>query len=94
MDNTNDRAICVESTEIMSVKFIVHEAHDLNHQVHFVLSRDPYIGRRDVTYEVIDQDVFLSGCVTTYYQKQMAQESLRKIEGISRIVNQLSVVTG
>ena len=78
----------------MSVNYIVHEAHDLNHRVHFVLSRDPYIGRRNVRYEVIDQDVFLSGSVTSYYQKQMAQETLRKIEGISRIVNELSVVAG
>ena len=76
----------------MSAKYILHDAHDLQNRVHFVLARDPYIGGRDVQYEIIDRDVLLKGCVRTYYQKQMAQESLRKIDGIRRIVNELNVV--
>lgn len=35
--------------------------------------------------------VILQGRVRTYYQKQMAQESLRKLEGVERIVNDLQV---
>ena len=58
------------------------------------LTRDPHIGGRPVRFELIDRDVLLTGSVRTYYQKQMAQESLRGIEGLGRIVNQLEVVRG
>ena len=75
----------------MSAKYILHDAHDLQHRIHFILSKDPYVGGRDVRYEIIDQDVLLKGCVRTFYQKQMAQESLRKVNGIRRIVNELNV---
>lgn len=75
----------------MSVKYELHDAHDLNHHVHFVLSRCPYIGKLDVHHEISDRVVVLKGRVKTYYQKQMAQESLRKVEGIRRIVNDLHV---
>ncbi len=78
----------------MSVKYQFHEAHDLEHRVHFVLSRNPYLGKRDVRCEIVDQDVVLKGSVRTYYQKQMAQESLRNISGVRRIMNELEVVVG
>ncbi|HWC88728.1 MAG TPA: BON domain-containing protein [Pirellulales bacterium] len=33
----------------------------------------------------------LQGIVRSFYQKQMAQESLRDVEGVSEIENQLEV---
>lgn len=78
---------------IMSVKYQIHEAHDLSYRVHFVLSRNPYLGNRQIQFEVIDQDIILKGSVRSYYQKQMAQESLRKVQGIRRILNELDVLT-
>ena len=79
---------------IMSVKYQIHDAHDLQLQVHFVLSRNPYVGHHNIRCEIVDEDVVLKGSVKTYYQKQMAQESLRKITGIRRVMNELSVVIG
>ena len=76
----------------MSVKYEIHEAHDLMIRVHFVLTRCPYFSRHDVQCEINDQDVVLKGSVRTYYQKQMAQESLRKVGGIRSIVNELNVI--
>ncbi len=35
--------------------------------------------------------VILQGRVRSYYQKQMAQEALRKLAGVERIVNDLEV---
>lgn len=35
--------------------------------------------------------VILQGRVRSYYQKQMAQEALRNLEGVQRIVNDLEV---
>ena len=36
--------------------------------------------------------LFLRGEVATYYLKQMAQESIRTLNGIGRIVNDIEVV--
>ena len=76
----------------MSTKYQIHEAHDLHAHVHFVLSKNPFVGLRDVQFEIDQQDVILKGAVKTYYQKQMAQESLRGVQGIRAISNQLTVV--
>jgi osmotically-inducible protein OsmY len=35
--------------------------------------------------------VVLQGCVETFYHKQVAQELLRKLDGVQRIVNLLEV---
>jgi osmotically-inducible protein OsmY len=35
----------------------------------------------------------LRGIVRSYYQKQLAQESLRAISGVARITNELEVVS-
>lgn len=77
----------------MAAKYHFHEAHDLHYRVHFVLSCNPYLAGRVIHCKIIEQDVILIGCVKTYYQKQMAQESLRKIDGIRRIRNELDVVS-
>lgn len=76
----------------MSKFYILHPAEQLQQRIHLTLSRDPYVGGRPVQFEVVDGNVLLTGSVRTYFQKQMAQESLRGIEGLGRIVNQLEVV--
>jgi osmotically-inducible protein OsmY len=76
----------------MNKFYILHPAQKLYDQIHLTLTRDPHVGGRSVNFELIDQDVLLTGSVRTYFQKQMAQESLRGIEGLGRIVNQLEVV--
>ncbi len=75
----------------MSAKYQFHEAHDLHFHVHFVLSNNPYVSRRKLQCEFVDEDLVLRGTVKTYYQKQMAQESLRKINGVRRIINELVI---
>ena len=76
----------------MSTFYILHSAEQLHDRIHLTLSRDPYVGGRPVQFELIDGDILLTGAVSTYYQKQMAQESLRHIQGVGRIVNELEVV--
>ncbi|TWU07340.1 BON domain protein [Symmachiella macrocystis] len=70
----------------------IHAAHKLNDEIHFQIQRDLSAFGRNVSYEVNDSDVVLSGVVGSYYHKQMAQESLRRIEGLSRIDNRIQVV--
>ena len=35
--------------------------------------------------------LFLTGCVPSYYLKQLAQTAVRHIEGVRRIANELEV---
>lgn len=78
----------------MSKYYILHPAQQLHDRIHLTLARDPYIGGRPVHFELVDRDVLLTGSVRTYFQKQMAQESLRGIDGLGQIVNHLEVVRG
>ena len=71
--------------------YILHSAENLRERIHLTLTRDPYVRGRSVQFELIDRDVLLTGSVRSYYQKQMAQESLRGIEGLGRVVNELKV---
>lgn len=70
----------------MSSKFICLEDHVQN-----VIDHNPYLSRRKLQCEAADGHVVLRGQVQSYYQKQMAQESLKKIEGILSINNCLEV---
>ena len=76
----------------MNKFYVLHSAEELRQRVHLTLSLDPHVGNRRVNFELINRDVLLTGTVRSYYQKQMAQESLRRVEGIDRVINQLEVV--
>ena len=51
----------------------------------------PHLKRRNVRIETQEGRVVLRGTVKSYYHKQMAQEALRRLEGVSQIENQLEV---
>lgn len=63
----------------------------LAHRVHFALERSPHLNGRKLRFETEDGRVTLHGIVPTYYQKQMAQEALLRVEGVSKVENQLQV---
>jgi osmotically-inducible protein OsmY len=56
------------------------------------LRKNPYLDFSTLTYEANEGNVVLRGVVPSYFEKQMAQESLRSIEGICEIVNELEVM--
>lgn len=60
--------------------------------IHEALSRSPYLTRKLVHCEQADGFVIVKGKVGTYFQKQMATEVLRNIDGVEQIENQLEVV--
>ena len=67
----------------------------LKHRVCNALSSNPYLSRPDQFQVTSDRGrVTLNGEVKSFFQKQMAQESLRGIDGIEQIENQLVVVLG
>lgn len=63
----------------------------LEDRVQNVIDHNPYLSRRKLQCETSEGHVVLRGQVQTYFQKQMAQESLKKIEGIISIDNCLEV---
>ena len=51
----------------------------LDDRVLTALERNPYLARRNLRFETEAGRVTLRGVVNTYFQKQMAQESLRHV---------------
>ena len=63
----------------------------LDDRVLNALERNPYLTHRNLRFETQEGRVVLRGVVKTYFQKQMAQESLRNVEGVAEISNELEV---
>lgn len=55
------------------------------------LESSPHLARKQLRVETRQGRVTLHGVVGSYYQKQMAQETLRKIDGVDAIDNLLEV---
>jgi osmotically-inducible protein OsmY len=55
------------------------------------LEGNPYLARRNLRFETSDGRVTLLGKVSTYFQKQQAQETVRHIDGVDEIDNRLEV---
>jgi osmotically-inducible protein OsmY len=60
-------------------------------QVHGALSRSPYVSPGELRIEADRGVVRLEGAVRSFFQKQMAQEVIRRLDGVERIVNCLQV---
>jgi osmotically-inducible protein OsmY len=63
----------------------------LDDRVLSALEQNPYLTNRNLRFETQQGRVILRGVVNTYFQKQMAQESLRNVEGVAEIANELEV---
>lgn len=61
-------------------------------RVDVILSTSPYLSRRKVRLETESGRVTLRGEVDSYFQKQMAQEAIRRLDGVREIQNELEVV--
>ena len=49
---------------------------------------------RRLSVEETDTTIVISGCVDTYYQKQLAQEAVLSLGGQHTIINRVQVVNG
>lgn len=77
----------------MSQQYVPHSAHPLREIVHSTLARNPYLVGRNVHAQLLRDEVVLTGVVGSYYQKQMAQESIRAIDGVNSVRNELEVIS-
>ncbi len=60
-------------------------------QIEFALQNSPYLGFRKIEVCQNADQIILTGRVDSYFEKQIAQETLRCVEGIGQIDNQLEV---
>lgn len=61
-------------------------------QIDNAINTNPYLQGRNLRIETEDGRVVLLGTVRSYYQKQMAQEAVRRIDGVREIDNRLTVL--
>ncbi len=64
---------------------------NLESLVSLAIERHPHLKRRKVHFETHAGRVVLRGTVNSYYQKQMAQEAVRRLQGVEGVDNQLEV---
>jgi osmotically-inducible protein OsmY len=60
-------------------------------RIHRALSTNPFVPSRQVRVEAADGRVTLKGNVGSFFQKQMAQEAVRRVDGVQAIDNLLQV---
>ena len=63
----------------------------LDDRVLTALKGNPYLFGRTLRFETEQGRVTLKGVVRSYFQKQMAQEALRHVDGVHEIHNELEV---
>ncbi|QDT68608.1 BON domain protein [Planctomycetes bacterium MalM25] len=66
-------------------------ANTLHETVSEALEASPYITGRRLRIEAGDGRVRLRGDVGTFFEKQMAQEVVRRIDGVELVENHLQV---
>jgi len=71
---------------------VVHAAEpSLIDRVNVAIHTSPYLTGRKLLSQTDGGRVVLQGKVNTYFQKQMAQEIVRRVEGVEQIENCLEV---
>lgn len=63
----------------------------LQERIQLALSTSPYVSGKRVMCRADRGQVTLSGQVSSYFQKQMAQETVRRFDGVEQIENLLVV---
>jgi osmotically-inducible protein OsmY len=59
-----------------------------------LLSASPHLPLRKIFCQCDDGVLVLQGRVTTFFHKQLAQETVANINGVKKVVNKIEVVNG
>jgi osmotically-inducible protein OsmY len=60
-------------------------------RIHDAITTNPHLPKKQVSVEAAEGRVVLKGNVRSFFQKQMAQEAIRRIDGVELIDNLLEV---
>lgn len=63
----------------------------LQERIDTALTSNPYLPGKRVLCRTDQGQVTLSGKVSSYFQKQMAQEAVRRLDGVQQVENLLEV---
>lgn len=66
-------------------------AQELKRRAQSALARNPVFSLRDLTVESHDDAIMISGSVTSFYHKQLAQEAVLAVVGAMEVVNSVHV---
>ncbi len=66
-------------------------SHELRQRVDSAIKGNPHLTRHRVFCQEESGIVVLHGRVGSFFQKQMAQETLKRLDGVERVINELQV---
>jgi len=66
-------------------------APPLEDRIHTALASSPYLESNHLRIEAQQGAVRIHGQVGTFFEKQMAQETVRRLDGVERVENLLEV---
>ena len=75
----------------MTNRFYYDPPHDCITRIHRELARYPS-KFQGVRVSVFNGEATLLGCVRTYYEKQLAQECVRTVDGVGQVNNMIEVL--
>ena len=67
-------------------------SHDVAQAAKSRLEKSPYMAIRRMSCECDEGVLFLRGRLPNFYQKQLAQETVAKLEGVVQLVNEIEVI--
>ena len=67
------------------------QKNDIVAVVNARLQQSPYQAIRKLSFELTDDAFILQGRVSTFFEKQQAQETIRNVDDRRRIVNEVKV---
>jgi osmotically-inducible protein OsmY len=70
---------------------IVKHGHEVTERARMRLCQSPYPALRTVSCEFDRGVLRLRGHLPSFYQKQLAQEAVARLSGVTRVVNEVSV---
>ncbi len=68
-----------------------HPEVSLEDRVLSALECHPRLSKRNLRFEAEEGQVTLKGSVRSFFEKQIAQETLRRIDGVRQIHNEIEV---
>jgi osmotically-inducible protein OsmY len=69
-----------------------HGPYEITEAARARLRTSPYATVRRVSCEYADGVLFLRGPVPSFYHKQLAQETVSRLRGVSEVINETVVV--
>lgn len=66
-------------------------AKDVRPRAQLALAESPIYDLRELTVEVTADGIVISGSVSSFYHKQLAQEAVRAVAGAVEVINRVEV---